>query len=119
MIEIPGLLIEITSGESIGVPGWIVAPSLREAMFAVAFHKGRYNISHVPTRRGMPFTYGSLEDALTVCGQLEKLLADDDFWWDPFGPNFPFAITDWRRDHEHTYAEMMRIVREPAGRKTL
>lgn len=116
MLEIPGVLIETLNGVVVGVPGWITAPSLDEALFAVALDHGRYNISHMPTKRAMPYNYATLDDALAVCAQLEALLADERVWQDPYGLTFPGAITDWRRDHPDTYARMLVIVREPTGK---
>ena len=78
-IKVDGLLVLAPSGETFGVPGWATAPTLREALFTVAMvEKGHYNISHQPTKRAMPCSYGKLADALTVCAGLCELLAEDE-----------------------------------------
>lgn len=113
-IRVDGLLVLAPSGETVGVPGWATAPTLREALFTVAMvEKGHYNISHQPTKRAMPCSYGKLADALTVCAGLCELLAEDEAWWDPYRLTMPGALGDWQRANPEVWATMKGIVEQP------
>lgn len=115
VIEIPGLLIETPAGVMVGVPGWATAPTMGEALFTVVLVKGRYNISHQPTKRAMPGSYGSLDEALEVCRQACELLADDETWWDYYRSAMPGVLRDWKRDNPETWARLRAIVESPAS----
>lgn len=115
MIEIDGLLIKSLQGVEVGVPGWATAPTLREALFTVALVKGRYNISHQPTRMAMPGSYGELDEALEVCRQLCELLDGDAAWWDPYQLTMPGELRDWIKANPEARAAMMRIMEGPAS----
>jgi hypothetical protein len=115
VIEITGLIIETPANGLVGVPGWATAPTLREALFTVGLVQGRYNISHQPTQRAMPGTYGELDEALGVCRQLCELLADERLWWDWIAITMPGALRDWKRDNPETFAKLRSIVESPAS----
>lgn len=115
VIEIPGLLIATLAGDEVGVPGWATVPTLREALFTVVFVKGRYNISHQPTKRSLPGSYSSLDEALEVCRQLCELLANDGLWWDWMAITMPGVLGDWKRENPETWARVQAIVESPAS----
>lgn len=115
MIKIDGLLVKSLEGVEVGVPGWATAPTLREALFTVAFVQGRYNISHQPTRLSLPGSYAELEEALEVCRQLCELLEEDMAWWDPYQLTMPGELRDWIKANRGTWAVVKGIMQGPAS----